>query len=74
MSLDELTDIVSTALGKSRAVITGQTVDWDSLDRLEIITHLHDVLGEKASALEGLNDFNNLDTLAEVLRKDGFVD
>lgn len=74
MSLDELTMLVSTALGKSPEIIARQTEDWDSLDRLEIITHLHDFLGEKANTLEGLNDFNNLDSLSEVMRKEGLVD
>lgn len=74
MNMAELTVLVGKALGKSPDIIARETESWDSLDQLEIITHLHDALGEHTEQLEGLSNFNNLETLAAVLRKDGLID
>ncbi len=73
MDVTELRKITAEALGKDIATVP-ENPEWDSLDKLEIITHLHDVFGEKVNDIDDLDDFEDLDSLARVLRSGGLVD
>ena len=73
MDVAELKKVTAEALGKDPATLPANP-EWDSLDQLEIITHLHDMLGDRANSIDGLENFKDLDSLTEVLRRSGIVD
>lgn len=73
MDIVELKNVTAAALGKDPAS-QSENPEWDSLDQLEIITHLHEVFGSKAADVEDLEDFHDLESLAGILRKSGLVD
>ena len=73
MDVAELKKVTAEALGKDPATLP-ENPEWDSLDQLEIISHLHDVLGASANQIEDLENFKDLEGLASVLRKSGVVD
>ena len=73
MDVSELRTITAQALGKDPSTVPANP-QWDSLDKLEIITHLHDVLADKASDVGDLDNFSDLDSLAALLRERGLVD
>ena len=74
ISESDLKVIIDKALGGPSAAGRPSERQWDSLDQLEITTHLHDELGEKVNQVEALNSFENLDALSEILRAEGFVE
>jgi len=73
MDVTELRTITAEALGKDPKTVSVNP-EWDSLDKLEIITHLHDVLGDEVNSVEDLDNFNDLESLAAILRESGLVD
>ena len=73
MDISELRRVTAVAIGKDPAT-QPENPEWDSLDQLEIITHLHEVFGSKAADIEDLENFTDLESLAAVLRKSGLVD
>lgn len=73
MDIAELKIVTAAALGKDPAT-QPENPEWDSLDQLEIITHLHDVFGSKAAEIEDLENFHDLESLAAILRKSHLVD
>lgn len=73
MDIAELRTFTAEALGKDPATAP-ENPEWDSLDKLEIITHLHDLLGDAASGIANLDNFADLDSLAAILRERGLVD
>jgi acyl carrier protein len=73
MDMTELRTITAEALGK-KVEDVGANPEWDSLDKLEIITHLHDVLGDSVKDLGDLDNFSDLESLAQLLREGGIVD
>lgn len=70
----DLKSLIDTALGGPTAAGAPSDREWDSLDQLEITTHLHDELGDKVNEIEALNSFETFDELVEILRAEGFVD
>jgi acyl carrier protein len=73
MDVAELKTITAEALGKDPNTLPDNP-QWDSLDQLEIISHLHDVLGDRANTIDDLENFSDLESLTEILRKSGLVD
>jgi acyl carrier protein len=73
MDVAELKRVTAEALGKDPATLP-ENPEWDSLDQLEIISHLHDVLGARANEIDDLDNFKDLESLASVLRQSGVVD
>ena len=73
MDIVELHAVTARALGKDPAAVP-ENPEWDSLDRLEIITHLHEVLGDDVNRIENLESFVDLETLAALLKENGLVD
>ncbi len=47
---------------------------FDSLDKLEIISAVHDHFGEKVADVAELDNFVDLDSLYEILRAHGLVE
>jgi acyl carrier protein len=72
MDLQELRIFTAEALGKDPLTLP-ENPTWDSLDQLEIITNLHDRLGEKVGEAD-LDNFTDLESLAAILRERGLVD
>jgi hypothetical protein len=73
MNIADLRIITAEALGKDPTLVP-ENPQWDSLDKLEIISHLHDVLGEDAQEVSDLDDFSDLESLVRLLRGSGLVD
>jgi len=73
MDVPELRTITAEALGKDPNTVA-ENPQWDSLDKLEIITHLHDVLADGDKEIGDLDNFSDLESLAALLRERGFVD
>jgi acyl carrier protein len=73
MKASELHSFTSRALGKDPAEVP-ENPNWDSLDQIELIAHLHDEFGEKLDNVEGLDTFNDLESLTVVLRDGGVID
>lgn len=46
---------------------------WDSLDKLEIISAIHDTFGEEVANLEDLDNFSDFESLLAILRKHDLV-
>ncbi|GAB2823900.1 hypothetical protein GCM10027022_13150 [Alpinimonas psychrophila] len=46
---------------------------WDSLDKLEIISALHDEFGDKVASLDELDNFSDFETLLEIMKKNNLV-
>lgn len=74
LSTTDLKSLIDKALGGPTAAGLPSERDWDSLDQLEITTHLHDELGDQVNELEALNSFENFDQLVDILRAEGFVE
>lgn len=74
MTENELARVVNQALGKPADFAWVDDAVWDSLDQLEIITHLTDELGEQVNSIEALNKFSDLRELTGILRTEGLVD
>ena len=73
MDVTELRTITAEALGKDPKTVSANP-EWDSLDKLEIITHLHEVLGDEVNRVKDLDNFDDLESLAAILRESGLVD
>ena len=73
MDITALRTLTAEALGKDPATAP-ENPEWDSLDRLEIISHLHEVLGDDVNRIENLESFVDLETLAALLKENGLVD
>jgi len=73
MDMSELRAFTAESLGKDPATAPADP-EWDSFDRLEIITNLHDLLGEAANDIPNLENFTDLESLAGLLRERGIVD
>lgn len=73
MNAQELAAFVNHALGKPDTYEWPADSAWDSLDQLEIITHLNDRLGDRVNTIEALNNVENLDQLTQILRAEGLV-
>lgn len=73
MNIDELKIVTADALGKDPSAVSANP-QWDSLDKLEIITQLHDVFGEKVNDVSDLDNFSDLESLAAILRESGLID
>ena len=73
MDISELRRVTAVAIGKDPEA-QPENPEWDSLDQLEIITNLHEIFGSKAAEVDDLENFNDLESLAAVLRKSGLVD
>ncbi|MRG60556.1 hypothetical protein GE115_11865 [Agromyces sp. CFH 90414] len=74
LSSTDLKKLIDDALGGETPVGRPSDRDWDSLDQLEITTHLHDELGDRVNEIEGLNSFETFDQLVSILRAEGFVE
>jgi acyl carrier protein len=72
MDAAELKLVTAEALGKDPDSLP-ENPQWDSLDQLEIISHLHDVLGDRANTIDDLENFTDLESLTDVLRNSGLV-
>ena len=70
----ELKTLIDTALGGVTAQGRPSEREWDSLDQLEITTHLHDELGERVNQIDALNSFEDLTALTTVLRAEGLLE
>ncbi|MBU1587290.1 MAG: hypothetical protein KKH51_05020 [Actinobacteria bacterium] len=73
MDMSELRRFTIESLGKNPDTEPA-VPEWDSLDRLEIITNLHDKFGDAANEIPNLENFTDLDNLGEMLRERGLVD
>ena len=73
MDVTELRRVTAEALGKDPATVP-ENPEWDSLDQLEIISHLHEVLGSRANEIDDLENFKDLESLTAVLRTSGILD
>lgn len=73
MDVTELRKITADALGKD-VVTEPENPEWDSLDKLEIISHLHDVFGESVNQIDDLDNFVDLNSLAALLSESGLID
>lgn len=73
MDIVELHAVTARALGKDPAAVP-ENPEWDSLDKLEIITSLHDDFGDRFAQVTDLDGFTDLAGLAAVLRRSGLLD
>ncbi len=73
MNIAELKTVTAEALGKDPNSVPANP-EWDSLDKLEIISHLHDVFGASANDVSDLDNFHDFESLASLLRESGLVD
>ncbi|EQM76989.1 hypothetical protein L687_00740 [Microbacterium maritypicum MF109] len=74
MSSAELKSLIDEALGGVQPDGAPSDRLWDSLDQLEITTHLHDHLGDGVSDIDALASFKDFDELAGILRTEGFIE
>ncbi|MFC9559103.1 hypothetical protein [Agromyces sp. NPDC056965] len=74
LNTTDLKTLIDNALGGPTASGSPSERDWDSLDQLEITTHLHDELGDKVNEIDALNSFETFDQLVAILRAEGFVE
>lgn len=72
MNSSELRSLAITALQKNPES-EPENPQWDSLDKLEILTAIHDTFGEKVSDLSELDNFSDFESLNEILKKHGLV-
>ena len=73
MNITELKTVTAEALGKDPLLLPANP-EWVSLDKLEIITPLHEVFGASANDVGDLDNFKDLESLASLLRESGLVD
>lgn len=74
MSTAELKSLIDDALGGVTAAGAPSDRVWDSLDQLEITTHLNDHLGDRVSEIDALSSFETFDELAGILKSEGFIE
>lgn len=74
MNIVELKELTDKALHQPPSQDGVPVKPWDSLDQLEIITHLNEVLGDRVNQAEGLNNFEDLESLAAILREEGLLE
>lgn len=74
MSSAELKSLIDEALGGVQPDGAPSDRIWDSLDQLEITTHLHDHLGEGVSDIDALTSFETFDELVGILKSEGFIE
>lgn len=74
MSTAELKSLIDDALGGPTPEGAPSDRLWDSLDQLEITTHLNDHLGEQVSEIDALSSFETFDELAAILKAEGFIE
>lgn len=72
MNASQLRLLALTALHKNPDTEPANP-QWDSLDKLEIISTIHDTFGEKVADVDELDNFSDLDTLREILKKHNLV-
>lgn len=72
MNSSELRILAITALQKNPET-EPENPQWDSLDKLEIISAVHDAFGEKVSDLTELDNFSDFESLNEILKNHGLV-
>ncbi len=72
MNASELRLLAITALQKN-AETEPENPQWDSLDKLEIISAIHDTFGEKVADLDELDNFSDFESLLEILKKHNLV-
>lgn len=48
-------------------------VEWDSLEKLAIISALHDKFGSSVSNIDGLDNFDDFEGLLRILRDNNIV-
>jgi acyl carrier protein len=46
---------------------------WDSLDKLEIISAIHDTFGQDVADLDDLDNFSDFESLLTILKKHNLV-
>lgn len=74
ISTAELKSLIDDALGGVKPEGAPSDLTWDSLDQLEITTHLNDRLGEGVSEIDALSSFETFDELVGILRSEGFIE
>lgn len=72
MDANVLRDLALKAIGKNPAAEV-ENPQFDSLDKLEIITALHDELGDAISGVDDLDNFTDLETLTNLLKAHGVI-
>jgi hypothetical protein len=72
MEAHELRAVALKAIGKDPAKEPENPL-FDSLDKLEIITVLHDTFGDRVAGVDDLDDFSDLDSLTEILKAHDIV-
>ncbi len=73
MNASELRLLALSALQKNPET-EPENPQFDSLDKLEIISAVHDTFGEKVTDLTELDNFSDFQTLLEILKKHNLVD
>lgn len=72
MNSSELRIMALTALQKNPDT-EPENPKWDSLDKLEIITAVHDSFGDQVADVADLDNFSDLESLYQILNKHGLV-
>lgn len=72
MNKQEFRIFTITALQKDPS-LEAENPKWDSLDKLEIISAVHDEFGEVVSTVSDLDYFEDFETLYELLKKHKIV-
>ena len=72
MDAHGLRDVALKAIGKNPAKEPENPL-FDSLDKLEIITAMHDTFGDQVAGVDNLDDFSDLDSLTAILKAHGVI-
>lgn len=74
MTTAELKTLIDEALGGVQPSGAPSDRQWDSLDQLEITTHLNDHLGDRVSEVDALRSFETFEELDAILKSEGFIE
>jgi acyl carrier protein len=72
MDATGLREVALKAIGKNVSSEPENPV-FDSLDKLEIITALHDTFGDGVAQVDDLDDFSDLESLTAILKAHGVI-
>jgi hypothetical protein len=72
MDAPRLREVALKAIGKNPAKEPENPL-FDSLDKLEIITAMHDTFGDQVAGVDNLDDFSDLDSLTAMLKGHGVI-
>lgn len=73
MNASELRKLAISALQKNPET-EPDNPEWDSLDKLEIISAVHDTFREKVADIEDLDDFSDFESLYKILKGNNLVE